>query len=58
MICDNLKIRHKNKLVVEDIIKKLESEFGKMTISTGPHHTYCGMDLSFNPDGSVTVNMT
>ena len=45
---DDLKISHKKENVVRDIIKELEKEYGKMSITTGDTHTYCGMDLIFS----------
>ena len=42
---DDFKISHEDKEVVGDIIKKLklEQEYGKMTVTTGDIHSYCGM---------------
>ena len=53
---DDLKISHKKESVVKDIIRKLEDEYGKLSVTTGNIHTYCGMDLIFSED-HVEIDM-
>ena len=53
---DDLKISHKSDAVVQKVIKQLEDEYGKMTVTTGKIHTYCGMDLIFE-NKSLQVDM-
>ena len=53
---DDLKISHKSQEVVKEIIEQLEIEYGKMTVTTGNVHNYCGMTLIFE-DESVKINM-
>jgi hypothetical protein len=43
--------------VVTAIIKKIEAHFGKMTVTRGKHHVFLGMDITFNDDATVTINM-
>ena len=54
---DDLKISHKSKTVVHDVINKLEEAYVKITINTGDEHTYCGMNLIYEQDGSVIIDM-
>ena len=44
---DDLKITHKDELVVQQVIKEIEKEYGEMSVTTGPVHSYCGMKLIF-----------
>ena len=53
---DDLKISHVDEAVVRQVITDLEGEYGKMTVTTGKVHTYCGMDLIFD-DGELRVDM-
>jgi hypothetical protein len=54
---DDLKISHVLKSVVEDIVKKIEERYGKMTITRGNKHNYIGMDIEFTGDGEVQILM-
>ena len=54
---DDLKISHKDEKVVMDVIQQLEDEYGKMSITTGPVHNYCGMTLRFE-NKCVKVDMS
>jgi hypothetical protein len=54
---DDLKISHVLKSVVEDIVKKIEERYGKMTITRGDKHNYIGMDIEFTGNGEVQILM-
>ena len=54
---DDLKISHKKEAVVSDIINKLETKFGKMTIKRGKLHTFVGMDIELTEDNKVNFFM-
>ena len=53
---DDLKISHEEKDVVNQTIKDLEKEYGKMSVTTGDVHIYCGMTLQF-VDQTVFIDM-
>jgi hypothetical protein len=58
---DDLKISHKDPNVVDDIIRKLSSIFGKevpLTVNRGKVHEYLGMTLDYNIPKKVQINMT
>ena len=42
---DDNKISHKDSTVVDDIIKRLEDRYGKMTTTRGKEHDFLGMGL-------------
>ena len=44
---DDNKISHKNRKVVDDVIKRLESKFGKMSQTRGEEHDFLGMHIKF-----------
>jgi hypothetical protein len=57
---DDLKISHVDAKVVTDIIKLLESEFGKeapLTQTRGKVHDYLGMTIDFSIPGKVKFTM-
>ena len=54
---DDLKISHESEKVVREIISMIEAEYGEMTVTVGREHTYCGMNLSFNENGTLSVEM-
>ena len=54
---DDLKISHVSGEVVNEVIAQLESNYGKMSMTIGKRHKYVGMNLIYNPDGSVTIDM-
>ena len=39
------------------VVKAIEESFGKMTVTRGAKHTFLGMDIEFNKDGTVTLAM-
>ena len=58
---DDLKISHVDKNELENIIAKLEAEFGKetpLTVHRGKVHDYLGMIIDFSPDpGKANFSM-
>ena len=57
---DDLKISHIDPNVVTDVIKLIESEFGKeapLTIRRGKVHDYLGMKINFSIPGKVQFTM-
>ena len=54
---DDVKISHKDSKVVDQVIRELEKDFGKMTVSRGNKHTYVGMDIELLKDGTVSIQM-
>ena len=45
---DNNKVSHVEKRVVNSIIKKIESKFGKMSQTRGDKHEFLGMDITYH----------
>ena len=54
---DDVKISHKNKHVVDEVIERLEEDFGKMTVTRGKKHTYVGMNITLTEDRNVEIEM-
>jgi hypothetical protein len=54
---DDLKISHVDPEVIEKIIQELENKYGVMSKNRGKEHTYLGMKLVYNDDGTVTIDM-
>ena len=54
---NDMKISHVNKDVVTQIIKDLEKKFGKMSVTRGCKHKFLGMNLYFENNHTVTVQM-
>jgi hypothetical protein len=54
---DDNKISHVDPNVVTDIIKIIETKFGKMTVSRGKEHEFLGMKISLKENGTVTICM-
>ena len=55
---DDLKISHVDEAVVNDVISTLESKYGKMSMTIGNTHKNVGMNLKYNTNGTVTIDMT
>ena len=53
---DDNKVSHVEKRVVDSIIKKIESKFGKMSQTRGNKHEFLGMDIDYH-DGKVSISM-
>jgi hypothetical protein len=43
--------------VVTDIISLIENRFGKMTVIRGVQHTFLGIDIVMNANGTFDMNM-
>ncbi|KAL7572191.1 hypothetical protein ACA910_005538 [Epithemia clementina (nom. ined.)] len=54
---DDNKISHVDPAVVTTVVETIERKFGKMTVSRGKQHSFLGMNITFNPDRSVTIHM-
>jgi hypothetical protein len=54
---DDNKISHVDPEVVDEIIRIIESKFGKMTVTRGKRHTFLGMDITYGEDGTATILM-
>ena len=55
---DDLKISHHVKLVVDDIIRRLNTEFGKCDSIEGKVHNYLSMKLDYTVPRTLKVSMT
>ena len=53
---DDLKISHTNEERVNEVVAKIESQFGKMNVVHGNKHTYLGMDVQIE-DRKVSIEM-
>ena len=54
---DDLKISHINPEVVKNVIKQIESVYGKMTISTGTTHVYVGININYGNNQEAYIDM-
>ena len=54
---DDNKMTHVDPSVASDIIKKLESKFGKMTVARGKKHDFLGMMLTFHDYVHLEIDM-
>jgi hypothetical protein len=54
---DNLKMSHVDQEVLESIVKQLEAKHSPMTITRGTTHTYVVMNIVYNNDKTVTIDM-
>jgi hypothetical protein len=54
---DDNKISHVNPKVVDWVINKIESKFGKMTVKRGSKHTFVGIDFEMTKDKTVQITM-
>jgi len=54
---DDTKISHVDSAVVTGIIEKIEEKFGKMTVTRGKVHTFLGMEITLQEDGTVKIVM-
>jgi hypothetical protein len=54
---DDTKISHVNPDVVTSMIEKMEEKFGKMTVTRGKVHTFLGMKITLQKDGTVKIEM-
>jgi hypothetical protein len=54
---DDTKISHVDGNVVSHVIKKIETKFGKMTVTQGKEHVFLGMNISFHENGTTSIKM-
>ena len=54
---DDLKISHDKPKVADQVIKHLESRYGKLSVTRGRKQTYVGMDIEYCSDRSVEISM-
>ena len=52
---DDTKIPHVDSKVVDQVIKGIENQFGKMVVTRGRTHNFFGMDLEFINNGMVQI---
>jgi hypothetical protein len=55
---DDLKISHRSKIVVSQIMEPMKDEFGKdmdLTIAQGEVHDYLGIRIDFSKKGKVIM---
>ena len=53
---DNCLTHHSDE-VLDGIIERIETWFGKMTATRGNEHTFLGLKLRFSGDGTVRMRM-
>jgi predicted metal-dependent peptidase len=51
------KISHVDPKVNDEIVRKIEERFGKMTVTRGKEHVFLGMKINFNDNGTASINM-
>ena len=49
---------HVDQQVLEDVVQMVEKEVGKITVSRGDTHTFLGMRITFNKNGTVSIEMS
>jgi len=54
---DDNKISHVNPCIVSQIVEAIEQHFGMMTIVRGKKHTFLGMEIDFNNNGTIKIRM-
>jgi len=54
---DDFKISHANKHIVEEVILRLEKQYGKMDVDHGFLHTFVGISIHFLDNGEVKFSM-
>ena len=54
---DDNKISHEDPKVVDEVIKMIKDEFHDVTVKRGDEHTFIGMNVKMNQDGTVTLSM-
>jgi hypothetical protein len=55
---DDLKISHVDQAVLEDLVRMLNEQYGKLnplTVTRGDVHDYLGMTLDFSMPEKVTI---
>lgn len=54
---DDLKISHKQQVVVEEVIRHLETKYGALKPDIGPDQAYVGMNIHYPGDKTVRISM-
>ena len=54
---DDNKISHVDPSVVTDVLNILKGHFGDLTITRGKQHIFGGMNMTFNDNGTVKIEM-
>ena len=54
---DGVKISHKSEEFLTDIDKKVENEFGALSISRYKSHIFLGMNFTLYDNGTLSINM-
>jgi hypothetical protein len=54
---DDVKVSHKDKNVVSEIIKEIEKHFGKVVTVRGKTHCYLGMNITLRNNKKVEIKM-
>jgi hypothetical protein len=52
---DDNKLSHMSEGVLTDVIEKIKIRFGELVVSRVRKHTFLGMNLTFNDDGSLQI---
>ena len=48
---------HDSDKVLKQVAETVEKQVGKITVTTGDEHTFLGMNIKFNDNGTVTIDM-
>ena len=48
---------HDSDKVLKQVAETVEKQVGKITVTTGDKHTFLGMNIKFNENGTVTIDM-
>ena len=54
---DDVKISHMESSVVDEVISNIEEHFGKMTMNKEKKFDYLGMNVSFEKDKKIKIEM-
>lgn len=55
---DDVEISHRSEDTVTEVIKLINSKFhGELTVSRGTKHTFLGMEITLEDDGTVSIDM-
>ena len=55
---DDNGLTHAEQQVIENVVQMVEKEVGKITVSRGNSHTFLGMKIIFNDNGTVSIDMS
>jgi hypothetical protein len=54
---DDNKLSHMSEDVITEVIDKIKEHFGDLVVSRGKQHTFLGMNIKFNSNGSLEIEM-